>query len=638
MVEYNIIKLENSDLNNVTVKNISLDNKLDFFMLIDSNNKDYIGIIENKILDFIIDKISIGNTYKDFSLALERINTVLKIYNNDKKEDEKLNILLAVLNDKKLIFSNIWNPSVYLVKDTNETIEITDKNDNKIEFSYISEWKLEHNDILILSTTRLLDYLSYSDFSDSVYLSKIEKISKNIELILSSENINKSIGLLNLKYINEKLSLERNSVLKEKISKISFKLMDNIFIKIIFAYFKIIKDYIEKKSKLVKNILLILWITVATVFLYTILSWVVQTTVQTDNTIKNNQLLEEAIKFKIIATDNYSNPEKFNSNIHRSEEIILELREKELFLDDLKRLEEQLNLIKKTFNWIETFKEDNKDALYKIPTKYKNELVKILKVNGKIYIITKRNIIGPIWEGVEPKITIFNDLKEDEYIDVSLLWTSLILLTKNWKIIEYTNAGTYLFKDVLNQDTWENSSFISNYAQNIYLVNKERNQIFKHKKTWNSFQKAEWYLKEEDTKKIWKIDNIAIDGGFYILKDDLSIVKFFNSPKYRFEKITLNKTPDSYKKDDLSEKAKIVARKDINYVYILLNNKIWIFKPNTRYVNSTKSLLYLWQIEASSSKIIDFYIEKDSQIIILNKNGLYNITFIENDWKILVNN
>jgi len=86
MIDYNISKLEKKETNKIIIKNISLDYKLDFFMVIDSNNKEYASIIENKILDFIIDKITKENTYKDFSASLEKINNILKIYNSDKSK------------------------------------------------------------------------------------------------------------------------------------------------------------------------------------------------------------------------------------------------------------------------------------------------------------------------------------------------------------------------------------------------------------------------------------------------------------------------------------------------------------------------------------------------------------------------
>jgi len=78
------------------------------------------------------------------------------------------------------------------------------------------------------------------------------------------------------------------------------------------------------------------------------------------------------------------------------------------------------------------------------------------------------------------------------------------------------------------------------------------------------------------------------------LKKDLSILKFFNNP-YRLETIKLNNFPNNYKKDPNNNKIKIVTRTNLNYVYLLLNNKIWILKPDqpTKFFTKTKSLKYL---------------------------------------------
>jgi len=47
----------------------------------------------NKVLDYTIDRISLNNTYKDFSHSLELINAVLKAWNNDNSE-EKMNMII----------------------------------------------------------------------------------------------------------------------------------------------------------------------------------------------------------------------------------------------------------------------------------------------------------------------------------------------------------------------------------------------------------------------------------------------------------------------------------------------------------------------------------------------------------------
>ena len=637
MIDYNIIKIKQNWDNKIITKNISLDYKLDFFMVIDSNNKDYVSILENKILDFIIDKISKQNTYKDFSEALEKINWLLRSYNKEKKPWEYLNILLATLNDTDFIFSEIWKPSLYLIKDSWETIEITDKKENKKEFSYISEWNLENKDTLIISTTRLLNYLSYSDFTDSTSLNKTEKINKNIEIIITQEKLERKIGILTLKYINENLKEEKVSELKEKISKFGLKLMDNNFVKVLLAYFKIFKEKIEEKSKLVKNLLLIVWMLIATWFLYFILSGAIQTATNNDKQLENQNLYEQAKKYKTLASNNYTNPDKFSLNIEKSEEIIKKLKDQKVYLNNISKLEEELNIIKKTFNWIETFKENEKNLIYKIWKEYKDNIVKTLKIDWKIYLITKNNVIWPIWQDKQSKINVFENMWNDQFIDATPLNKSIILLTKNWKIVEFISSGKFFFKDVLWQDTWESaSSILSYWNNNIYLVSKDTNQIFKHQKSGNNFKKAQGYLKWEDSKSIWKIIDIAIDWGFYILKSDLKIIKFYSNP-YRLETININKTPKTFKNNN-SSKIKIIARKDLNYVYIMLNNKIWIFKPNTQFYKSTKSLNYLGQIEAQDNKIIDFYVEKDWKIIVLNNSWIYNISFNENDWKILVNN
>lgn len=55
-----------------------------------------------------------------------------------------------------------------------------------------------------------------------------------------------------------------------------------------------------------------------------------------------------------------------------------------------------------------------------------------------------------------------------------------------------------------------------------------------------------------------------------------------------------------------------------------MNNKIWVFKPNTVNYTDTKSLTYIWQIEAETEEIKDFYINYDWEILILKENECIN--------------
>ena len=175
--------------------------------------------------------------------------------------------------------------------------------------------------------------------------------------------------------------------------------------------------------------------------------------------------------------------------------------------------------------------------------------------------------------------------------------------------------------------------YISWYSTNLYSLWKD-NQINKHSPNWNDFKAAEAYLKKEDLTQIWEILSIAIDWWFYILKKDLTVVKFFSNP-YRLESIILNKLPKNYTLES-DKKVQIIARSNLNYVYFLLNDKIWVFKPNTTNYKNTQNLTYIWQVEWATKTIKDFYVNYDWEIIVLNENWLYKLNFEVSDDKLII--
>ena len=69
---------------------------------------------------------------------------------------------------------------------------------------------------------------------------------------------------------------------------------------------------------------------------------------------------------------------------------------------------------------------------------------------------------------------------------------------------------------------------------------------------------------------------------------------------------------------------------------MLLNNKIWVFKPNTKNYKNTKSLTYLWQIEWQSDEIKDFFVNHDWEVLVLNKKWLYKVSFEITDNRLLI--
>ena len=631
MLDLNSKIIDKQKENKIIHKNINLDENLDLFILADCENPDTCELVVSKIIDFAIDNITKENTYKDFALLLENINSLLKTINQDKTNYSKNSIIIWILKKNNLFFSNIGSTSAYLVKTTNEVIEITEKNENKKDFLFISEGKIDHLDTIIFATDRLLNYLSYSDFTDCVIWKKAEEINKNIELILNEENIDKNLWLLSFKYYFLLDNNKQKSKIKEHLATFTMKALDNSIVKKIVAYYMIAKEKISKQSKAIQNWFYLSIVILAIIALYFIINWIVATTSNNNNITIWKENLTKAMEYVRIASNNSNNSEIFNLNIKKAEEITQDLKNKKLFLNDVNNLLNDINIIKKQFNWIETYNINDSNLLYKLEEK---NPVKLVKANKKTYLVTKNSVIWPIIPNKTAKKYNFAQLKNDYFIDATSLDNSVILITKSGKVVEFSKNWYFSYKDVQWQDTWEKSDTILSYATNIYLIPESKNQIFKHKKVWKIFQKAIPYLKKDDVETIGKITDIAIDWWIYILKDDLSIVKFFSTP-YRLENIVINKLPDNYKKENNSP-IKIKTRKDLNYVYILLNDKIWVLKPNTRRFQDTKSLTYLGQIEASNWKIKEFYVNHDSDIDILTDSGIYKLNFEVNDWKIIV--
>jgi len=632
MFEISVKKVDFEKKNTIIKRNINLDKNLDCFILVSSSNEKLAENILNNTLEYIIDKISTNDTYKDFSISLESINWYLKTWRLDQEKEDSLDMIIWILNENNYIFSNIWKSSLYLLNKNSEVLELTDKKENKKEFSYISSWNVVNWEIIISSSISLLNYLSKSDLVDWLILSEdIKVFNKNIKNILKSEILDENCLVSSLKFKSNNF-IEKNDKF-EVVKDLFIKTMDNKFSKQFIWYLLIAKDKINIQTKTVKNILFLSLITASVIVLYSILSTFVSITTQTEQKEEAKNSIVEIKNLLRIASENVSNPDVFEKNINDAEILVKAVEEKDVFLNDLSKITDNINILKKQFNKIEIFEENASNIIYE--NKDEN-IVKVLKNNSKQYILNKKGVI--CYENCsnsKAKVYTFNSLNNDEYfVDASFIWTQMYILTNKSKIVKFSKNWYFDYVDVINQDSWEKTKEINTYSSNLYTLTQDTNQINKHSSYSNKFKAANWYLKDEDLSSIWEILSVAIDWWFYILKKDLSIVKFFSSP-YRLENIVINRLPENYDYNEWSI-VDLKARNDLNYVYMLLNNKIWIFQPNTTNFKNTQSLTYIWQIEWATKEIKDFFVNYDWEIIVLNNNWVYKLNFEISDEKLII--
>jgi hypothetical protein len=637
MFDIQQIKLELWTENEVLLKNISLDNDLDCYILINAKDKKSSTFTLNTLLDAIIGNISPKETYKDFSRALETVNHVFKMWEKDWEKMHTMSVFVAIRSKESLVFSTIWTPSGYLIKRDGDVIEITDKNDTKREFSFISSGEIADWEVVIISSSRLLDLLSKTDIRESVMGQKTEEILKHLESILQWENTEKNIALIALRnsFLWSYKSSSSTGRYLEKVKYIALKWLDNIVVKRVIASLLILKERISEQGNFIKNLLFLVGILTCFVFLYGIISSVISNTGSSQMVESSKQDLSGARDFIRIASENIGNPELFDLNMRKAEDIVSDISEKKLFLNDIAKIREDIAVIKKQFNGVESFEEDSTNL---IASTIPKDAIKVLRDGGRIYIVGRRSITGPIIPGKESKTYTFDTLDaKDFFKDAEFFGTDIVILTEFSKIVNFSKNGYFNYLDTVGQKIWEDASQIDTFFQSLYLLSKDKKEVLRHKRKWDAFEAGESFLTPEDTRSMWRILSFAVDGGIYILKQDLSIIKAFSSPKYRLEKLIINKLPKNYTIENNENDIELKTRQDLSLVYLYLNDKIWILKPNSKNYSDTKTLTYIGQIEGKKFKIKDFYVAKDWEIMILNSEWVYRLTFeIDKDDKLIV--
>jgi hypothetical protein len=111
--------------------------------------------------------------------------------------------------------------------------------------------------------------------------------------------------------------------------------------------------------------------------------------VTTNNNTKELAKTEliEAKNYIRIASENIANENNFELNIQNAEALIDQIREKKIFLNDIEKINDDINILKKQFNKIQTFDETPNNAIYQGELQ---SAVKIVHINKKPFIINEK--------------------------------------------------------------------------------------------------------------------------------------------------------------------------------------------------------------------------------------------------------
>jgi hypothetical protein len=181
----------------------------------------------------------------------------------------------------------------------------------------------------------------------------------------------------------------------EKIKHIFYRLFDNYLSKEIVARFMLLKEKVEAKGKIVKNTLFVSGILISAVLLFKIISLGIGSGVENSTEDYKTKLLN-AKEYVKVANQNFSNPEAFDFNMTQAETLVNEVKQQQLFLNDVDAILTDISLAKKQFNGIETFETTASNMIFKGDFK---DGIRVLEMNKKLYVLGKSALYGPVNPG-----------------------------------------------------------------------------------------------------------------------------------------------------------------------------------------------------------------------------------------------
>ena len=594
--------------------------------------------IEKTIIDLILSNIQNRQSlYSDFSYILERMNKSLRELQGQ-YDLSALRIFLGITMDDELHFSVRGKYCVCLVNRDEPSDIAAGMEGDSGDFSYISSGSIRITNTLFVANIPLLECLTDEDLAELGRIAYTPERSRIIETLLAHELPDRHFTVVTVTHpapaVPDPTTVRKNIVLSyvqghwETVSGYARRISWIESIRLWVASFP------PRRKHAIRMGFFGLGVVVSVVLLYFIISAIFVQRVSTalPQEYKNKLIEAELIIEK--ANKNISNRDAFDTDIKNAEDLIFAVRDKQLFLNDVKKELDEIAVLKRQMDGIESFKIVPENTTYSFKTP--RQVVGIFEDTKKLYFVGQNEVMGPFIPGdTDVKVSTYPD--GEEAVSADMDSGIIYILTKSNRVLRYSK-GQFTYATVTGQQTWEDSLATHVYNGNVYLLSKDGHQIFKHKPGVNGFSAKSGIISDSDAKSATGILlDFAVDGGFYLLNKDLAIDRMATAPSYSRRSVVIDNLPkDEYSVDDGTANPRLVLGGNSYYLYMLLNNRIWVFEPNSKNAKDVNAVRYIGQIDTSEGIINSIYVPTDGTVYAAMKSGIYKITFDVVDGKIVV--
>lgn len=604
--------------------------------IVSAPKENIVSILEDHLLESISSTgWNHGDEEADFTYITEKYNHFQR---NLAPEDLRdTSALFAVIHEDEMMISVIGSMCALLREKNGNLNTIAENQEEETEFTSVSSGKIPSGAQFFLSSKPLSSFLSDDFFDESANLS-LAAFSETLEWILKRD-AHDTIHIIRItgEKIQEKKSkpLFRSSKKANQQIDIARGFLQSMQESLFYnrhteRILEEIRLFVGKRNT---HILITFLLIGASLFfgLIYVLIWALFTVSNNPQIDIKSQILQA--KELIEKGQNLtSNSAAFNQNIKQAEDILFKIRDKQEYMKDTQELLQRIEAMKKEMYDIQTI--DLKKHTSIIPfDSTKISPIWVFEFNKKLNLIGKSSaIFGYVqWNSI-PSISSYppgeevtdSDMTEDG---------NFYFLTKNNRILSSKrNEITYV--NVTGQDSWENASRIQTFNNNIYLIDKIWGQIYKHKPGVNGFSQKIEVLPNTLSGML----DIGIDGWFYILTDEPKIYRMISKDSFSRTGIVINKIPGEYTAGRDND-VQIVIRTNLNFIYLLSGNRIWIFEPDSKRFQDVRSWTYLAQLEISTTEEIQsISVPRDGLIYVTTNLGVYSIPFEFVDKNIILKN
>ncbi|MBP9717878.1 hypothetical protein KBD59_01135 [Candidatus Gracilibacteria bacterium] len=188
---------------------------------------------------------------------------------------------------------------------------------------------------------------------------------------------------------------------------------------------------------------------------------------------------------------------------------------------------------------------------------------------------------------------------------------SLVFLTKTGKLIEFKDGR---FLEVSTKDgIWKVGVDLKSYGERLYVLDSERNQIWRYTRKRDGFEAGEAYNQDADLKKAV---SLAIDGSVYVLNNDATVIQLYQGKKQEYP---LRKSPLVA----LKAPTKIYTALEMNYVFILepSQKRVLLYRKDPR----NGGAQYVSQYIFDNTGVLRDLIVKDNRLYVVDDTKVYYV-------------